>query len=208
MKVAIVVFEGFEELDALGPYAVFTYARDVGADVEVALVTAEPAQRVTAQHGLVVVPHGTLDDSYQLVVVPGGGWLDRGEVGLFAEAKRGVLPSAVARVHERGATVGSVCTGALLLAASGLLRGRPAVTHHGALAELAASGAEVIRERVVDDDDVVTAGGVTAGIDLSLWLVEREWGSELAEWIAQLMEHERVGGVWRRAREVPQIGAE
>ncbi|MBA2440110.1 MAG: hypothetical protein H0V50_05485, partial [Thermoleophilaceae bacterium] len=64
---------------------------------------------------------------------------------------------------------------------------------------LAAQGAEVVRERVVDDGDLVTAGGVTAGIDLALWLVEREWGARLADGIAREMEHERVGGVHRAA---------
>jgi transcriptional regulator GlxA family with amidase domain len=204
MRAAVVLFEGFEELDALGPFAVLSYAGRGGADVEVELVTVEPAQRVTAAHGLEVTPHGTLDGSYDLVIVPGGGWNSRARTGARAEAERGDLPDALRRAHARGTAMASVCTGGMLLAAAGVTRGRPAVTHRGALDELAAMGADVVPERVVDAGDLVTSGGVTAGIDMALWLVEREFGRELADGIAREMEHERVGGVWRAG----QTGAE
>ena len=85
--------------------------------------------------------------------------------------------------------------------------GRPATTNRDVLDELAAAGAEVVRERVVDDGDLVTAGGVTAGIDLALWLVERDFGRELADGIARGMEYQRTGGVWRRESPA-QTGAE
>jgi transcriptional regulator GlxA family with amidase domain len=198
VRIGIVLFEGFEELDAIGPYGVLRYAAGYGAEVEVELVTLEPVERVTAANGLVVEPQGVLDESYDLVVVPGGGWHERAERGTFAEARRGELTATLARLHERGTAVASVCTGGMLLSAAGLTRGRPAVTHAATLDELAASGARVIRERVVDDGDLVTSGGVTAGIDMALWLVEREWGKEKADRIARLMEHERDGKVWRR----------
>src|SRR6185437_10402991 len=88
--------------------------------------------------------------------------------------ERGDIPAALARRHAAGGRVGSVCTGAMLLAAAGLLRGRPAVTHHSALDDLRAAGADVREdERFVDDGDIVTAGGVTSGIDLALHLVSQ-----------------------------------
>ncbi len=68
----------------------------------------------------------------------------------------------------------------MLLAAAGLVEGRHAITHHGALADLEAAGAHVVRARVVDDGDLVTAGGVTSGLDLALHLVERLFGSDAA----------------------------
>jgi transcriptional regulator GlxA family with amidase domain len=83
----------------------------------------------------------------------------------------------------------------MLAAEAGLTDGRRAITHHGAVADLADSGAEVVEARVVDDGDLVTAGGVTAGIDLSLWLVERELGAVAAEDLATFLEYERRGGV-------------
>ncbi len=100
----------------------------------------------------------------------------------------------MASLHEGGTTVAAVCTGGMLLSAAGLVRGRRAVTHHGALDELRENGAKVLPEaRVVDDGDIVTAGGVTSGIDLALHLVERGWGMQLAEKVAEEMEYERRG---------------
>jgi transcriptional regulator GlxA family with amidase domain len=93
--------------------------------------------------------------------------------------------------------VATVCTGAMLATAAGLTRGRPAVTHHGAIEDLRTAGAEVIEARVVDDGDLVTAGGVTSGIDMALWLVERHFGAELATAVAAEIEHPRHGEVWR-----------
>jgi transcriptional regulator GlxA family with amidase domain len=88
----------------------------------------------------------------------------------------------------------------MLLSAAGITAGRRATTHHSALEALREAGAEVIEARVVDDGDLISAGGVTAGIDLALWLVEREWGRPLADAVAHGMEHERVGTVSRRDR--------
>jgi transcriptional regulator GlxA family with amidase domain len=193
VRVGIVLFDGFDELDAIGPYEVLR-----NAALEVNLVTLEPAERVTASHGLVVEPQGVLDDSYDLVVVPGGGYGDRAEAGAWGEIRRRRLPDALRRLHEGGTTMASVCTGGMLLSAAGITRGRPAVTHQDAIADLRDQGAEVVQERVVDDGDLVTAGGVTSGIDLALWLVERELGREAADAVAAEMEHERRGGVYRR----------
>jgi len=99
--------------------------------------------------------------------------------------------------------VATVCTGAMLATAAGLTRGRPAITHRSAVEELRAAGAQVVEARVVDDGDLVTAGGVTSGIDLALWLVERHFGAKLAEAVAAEIEHPRHGEVWR-ARPGPQ----
>lgn len=194
MRVAIVVYDGFDNLDAIGPFEVFGHARAFGSDIEVGLYTISPQEAVTSSHGLRIEPDGVLDDEGaddpDIVVVPGGGWGSRAEEGAWAQAERGTLPDRLARLHERGATVASVCTGGMLLARAGLTDGRPAVTHHGALADLRESGAEVVEARVVDDGDIVTAGGVTSGIDLALHLVEREFGSEVAERVATEMEYE------------------
>lgn len=214
MRVAIVLFDGFDNLDAVGPFEVFNHARTFGADVEVGLYTLTPRETVTSSHGLRIVPDGALADGTDagasrpegddgapaerpdIVVVPGGGWGTRAEEGAWAQVERGDLPDALARLHADGATVASVCTGGMLLASAGLTDGRPAVTHHGALADLEESGATVVDARVVDDGDVVTAGGVTAGIDLALHVVGRECGSSVAERVATEMEYEPRGDVY------------
>ena len=199
MRIAVVVFEGFDELDAIGPLEVLRNAAAMGADgLSVDLVALDGAAEVTGSHGLVVRTDGPLDPGRtDLLVVPGGGWNDRGPRGAWAEAERGELPAVIAAAHRAGAVVATVCTGAMLAATAGLTRGRPATTHHGAVEDLRASGARVVEARVVDDGDLVSAGGVTSGIDLALWLVEREFGAELAEAVAAEIEHPRHGEVWR-----------
>ena len=203
MRIAVVLFDGFDELDAIGPYEVLRNAALGGADAKTELVTREPVDRVTGSHGVTVEPQGVLGGSYDLVVVPGGGWIDRAESGAYAEAQAGDLPAALADLHEDGAVVAAVCTGGMLVSTAGITRGRPAVTHHSALEELASEGAKVVQARVVDDGDLVTSGGVTSGIDMALRLVEREWGKALADGVAREMEHERRGPVW-----IAQTGAE
>ncbi|WP_226021632.1 DJ-1/PfpI family protein [Halomicrobium salinisoli] len=193
-RAAVLLFEGFEELDAIGPYDVLRTAANYGAPVSVDLATADGAATVTASKGLRVEPDGRLTaaDDVDYLIVPGGGWASRSEDGAWAEAERGVVPDLVAAHHDDGATVASVCTGAMLLERAGLLDGRPATTHESAKAYLRGTDAEVLGERVVDDGDVVTSGGVAAGVDMALWLVEREFGADVAERTATELEHERA----------------
>lgn len=198
MKAAIVIFEGVDDLDAFGPFEVLVNAGVGGADIDVALLTAEPAYEIRTSHGATIKPHGALEENLDLLIVPGGGWNDRAEHGAWAEANGAVLPEAIRRHHQAGGTVASVCTGAGILAAAGVLDGRRATTHRGARRDLEARGVKIVDARVVDDGDVITAGGVTAGIDLALWLVEREWGRKLADAIAREMEYERRGPVATR----------
>ncbi|MFC7075205.1 DJ-1/PfpI family protein [Haloarcula halophila] len=198
--VAVVCYEGFDELDAVGPYEVFENAARAGAGWDVTLRSVRETERVTASHGLRVEPDGPLAAAdADLLVVAGGEWNTRGDKGAWAEAERGELPEALAAAHDRGATVAGVCTGGMLLARAGLLDGRPAVTHRGAIDDLRATGAEVIDARVVDDGDVLTAGGVTSGLDLAVHLVAREWGEDVAERVAREMEYERRGSVYRES---------
>jgi transcriptional regulator GlxA family with amidase domain len=196
-RIAIVLFDGFDELDAVGPFEVLTNAVRSGAAVEVRLVRLEGPGEVRASHGLHVSVADGLENDADLVLIPGGSWnADVGTPGARAQADRGLLPAAIAAMHADGATIASVCTGAMIVAASGLLQGRPATTHHGALRDLARAGASLVDARVVDAGDLITAAGVTAGIDLALWLVEREWGAGLALAVASQIEHLRVGTVW------------
>jgi transcriptional regulator GlxA family with amidase domain len=183
MKIEILLFDGFDDLDAFGPFEVLSQS---GLDTR--FVTAEPRQRVVSNGGATIVPHGELGDP-DLVVVPGGGWNTRGERGAWAEARRGTIPRLLAERHAAGRRIASVCTGAMLLAQAGILSGRPAITHHTALEDLRGFGADVrVGERVVDDGDIVTAGGVTSGIDMALHLVAQLRGGEVAEAVADEIE--------------------
>jgi transcriptional regulator GlxA family with amidase domain len=192
-SLAVLVFEGFEELDAVGPYEVCEQARAAGADWTVDVLAAVDSPLVGAAADLRVEPDGVLtaDAALDYLVVPGGGWADADGAGARGAARDDGLLDTLRTHHERGATVVSVCTGAMVLAAAGLLDGRPAVTHRSALDDLRETDAEVVEARVVDDGDVLTAGGITAGIDAALWLVEREWGREVAFAVEETMEYER-----------------
>ena len=197
MRIEIVVYEGFDEVDAIGPFEVLSNAKYVVKDLEVELVGVHGGGEVTAAHGMRLLVDGGLTGTADLVVVPGGGWIEDDGPGARAEANRGELPDRLRELHAGGTRIASVCTGGMLLAAAGITEGRPATTHHGALADLRARGADVRTERVVDDGDVVTSGGVTSGLDMALHLVEREWGERLADRIAEEMEINRDRRVWR-----------
>ena len=187
MHVQILIYDGFDELVAIGPYEILH-----GAGFQTELVTLAPADRIDASHGTRLIPHGVLAERPDLLLVPGGGWRDRKPVGTWAEYERGVIPAAIAERHAAGSRVASVCTGAMLLAQSGILDGRPATTHWAAIDDLRGHGVDVHPEaRVVDDGDVLTCGGVTSGLDLALHIVEAELGADAATFAARLLEHDR-----------------
>lgn len=199
MNVQIVIFNGFDELDAIAPHEIWHMAKNLKPEIEVQLVTLDGGKDITASNGLRVHAQGQLAEKRpDVLVVPGGGWITRSPAGAWVEAQHGELPAKLAQLYRDGVVMTSVCTGAMLLAAAGLLKNRPATTNRGALDELAAAGAQVIRARVVDDDDVITAGGITSGLDLTLWLVERFFGSETAQTLEERLEYERRGTVWRK----------
>lgn len=193
MEICIVCYDGFDELDGVGPYEVFSYAARAGADCTVSLCTLDEQETVTGSNGLTIQPDGTLEDiPPDLLIVPGGGWNDRRDPSAWSEAQRGVLPERIGTLAADGCAVAGVCTGGMLLAESGILDGRQAVTHASALADLREyDDIEVVDARVVDSGEVLTAGGITSGIDLALYLVEREFGEEIADSVATTLEYER-----------------
>lgn len=196
MRIEIVVFDGFDELDAIGPLEVLRNLALGRPEVDVALVALDPGPGVGASHGLRLEVDAELSDEADLLLVPGGGWVRQHESGVHGEIARGELPERIAAAHLGGTTIAGVCTGVMLVGAAGLLEGRPATTLRSAHEELAGYGAKVLTDRVVDDGDVVTCGGVTSGLDLAFWLVEREFGSGHARAIASRMEYERRGEVY------------
>ncbi len=196
MRIEIVIFDGYDELDAFGPFEVLAVAAGQGAPFKVALVGLVEAGQVRGIHGSRVLVDAGLGNP-DAVIVPGGGWLNRAQTGAFAEAERGVLPARLAALAPDVRWTASVCTGAMLLAAAGLLKGRPATTNKDALEELGATGAIVQPNRVVCDGNVITSGGLSAGLDLGLWIIEREVGPALARKVADIMEYRPHNDVLR-----------
>jgi transcriptional regulator GlxA family with amidase domain len=193
MLIDLVVYDGVDEIDVVGPLEVFRSAATAGADVAARLVTRESQPIVTGAFGLRFEPDAVFQPGADVLLVPGGGWLARSDRGAWGESRRdGWLP-LLRETHEAGVCIlAGVCTGTMLLAHAGVIRARRATTHHGAWSDLEATGATLVRERVVDDGDLVTCGGVTNGIDLALWLLEREVSFALAELVAERMAYARA----------------
>jgi transcriptional regulator GlxA family with amidase domain len=194
MHAEILLFDGFDELDAFGPWEILAGAAQLSESFEARFVTLEGAREVRADHGAVVRAHGALSERPDVLVIPGGGWFDRTPEGAWAQAQRGAIPQAIADRYAAGTMIASVCTGALLVARSGILEGRTATTNPGAYDDLRAAGANVVTARVVDDGDIVTAGGPACGLDLVLHLVEREFGAEAAALAAREIYYDRPAG--------------
>ena len=186
----------------------------VGGELGVELVSAEGPRPVrTGSRGLVLQATAALDpDKAGFVIVPGASGPIDGDPDdgvetipvLLARVGETALIPLIARAFANPAvTVATVCGGSLALAMAGLLQGRNAVTHVLGNDVLDATGVTVIPARVVDDGDLITAGGVTSGLDLALYLLERQYGSRIALAVEALFEYERRGTVWTRDGRVP-----
>jgi transcriptional regulator GlxA family with amidase domain len=203
----IVLFDGFDPLDVIAPFDVLVAGSDaVGGELVVELVSAEgPGPVVSGSRGLVLNATAQVDPSKPgYVIVPGASGPIDGDpdevdtipvlLARFGETE--AVPLMREAMANPAITVATVCGGSLALAMAGLLEGRNAVTHVLGLDVLDATGVNVVRARVVDDGDLVTAGGVTSGLDLALHLLDRSYGPRVALAVEELFEYERRGTVW------------
>ncbi|WP_336319995.1 DJ-1/PfpI family protein [Streptomyces lavendofoliae] len=198
LRAHVVLFQGVEELDLAAPYEVLSASGHfTDRDVEVRYVALDGPRTITAAFGTRLrAEHRWAPEEADLLVVPGGGYARREDPGVWAEIRRGALPRALAAARRPGLTVAGLCTGVMLLSAAGVTRGRPCTTHHRAQPDLVEQGGVLKKARVVDDGDLVTAGGVTSGLDLALWLVRRELGVDAALGLESMLEYEARGTVW------------
>ena len=207
MKVQIALFDGFDPLDVLGPYEVLLAGGGLaGGGVAVEFAALDGPRTVPS--GLPAVSldaTATLDPTVDVLVVPGavGGMsLDpavEGSIGALLTRAGDLLVGTLRKALDHdGTTVATVCGGSLLLAWHGLADGRSLVTHERG-ADLVGTAAVPVDARVVDDGDLVSAGNVTCGIDLALYLLEREVGPRVAHAVEQVIRFERRGTVWRAA---------
>lgn len=180
MRVGFLLFPGLTQLDLTGPYEVL--ARVPGADIHLLWKNGEP---VRTEHGLALIPTTILEacPPLDLLCVPGGPGVNE----LLTDAE---VLTFVKRAAAGARWVTSVCTGALVLGAAGLLQGKRATTHWMSRHFLADFGATPVDERVVVDGNVVTGGGVTAGVDFALRIVAEAAGREVAEAIQLMIEYD------------------
>lgn len=206
LNVQIVLFDGFDLLDALAPYEVFGAAAIYSDNaVTVELVTAEGPRSVpSGVGGLRIEASGRLSPGRGgIILVPGaaGGVDGDGDDTVPAILGRAMLTDLTGLMRQAldrpDVLVATVCGGSLLLAMGGLLEGRHAVTHRLGMDIFGATGAIPVPARVVDDGSLVSGGGVTSGLDVALYLVDRELGPRIAHEVERLFEYERRGTVWR-----------
>jgi transcriptional regulator GlxA family with amidase domain len=189
LRIGVAVFDGAEELDWAGPWEVLSAWASGWPDDGVEIFTvADTDEPVHCAKGLRVLADRTWATAPPLdvLVFPGG----RGtRTQLGDEAVR----ARMRQLAQRGTLMTSVCTGSLVYADAGLLDGRPATTHWGSLDALAGLGSEIeVRpdDRFVDDGDVITAAGVSAGIDMALHLVARLHSPERARQVRRYIQYD------------------
>jgi putative intracellular protease/amidase len=181
MQIAILLYDRFTVLDAIGPYQVLSGL----PDAEVIFVAERPGP-IRDQVGSLVLsaPAGLADvPRPDIVVVPGG-------PGQSDQMQDGPVHEWLRAADQTSTWTTSVCTGSLILAGAGLLAGRRATSHWTALDELGSLGATPVSERVVFDGKYVTAAGVSAGIDMGLTLAGRVAGDETAQAIQLMIEYD------------------
>ena len=180
----ILLFDDVEELDFAGPWEVLTVARREGDSV---VTVAEKPGLIRCGQGLRVMPDHTFADCPPLdvIVVPGG-------AGPFTEVDNPVLMSWLAEVSANAEWVTSVCTGTLLHWATGVAKGRTVATHSMFVEQLRAMGdiTVVDDQRWVADGNLVTAAGVSAGIDMALWLVGQIYDEDHGRYVQDAIEYE------------------
>lgn len=213
LHVQIVLFDGFDLLDAIAPYEVFYSAALFAPNsINVEFVTAEGPRSVpSGTHGLQIEAGGKLNpERAGIILVPGASGDVNDQEGpdsipaiLGRAMTTEITPLIGKALGQSDIVVATVCGGSLLLAMGGLIEDRPAVTNHLGMEFLGATGAIPVQARVVDDGNLVSGGGVTSGLDVALYLVERELGPRIAHEVERLFEFERRGTVWRNAGMAP-----
>jgi len=192
--IGLVLFDDAEELDWVGPFEVFTMAQQVAggqgppAGIRVVLLS-ESGEKVTGAKGMRVEVDASFASApdLDLLLIPGG-------VGTRKEMERPEMLDYLRKAAPRCQWITSVCTGSAVLEAAGLAKGKRITTHWGyisTLRERAAEGTEVLEEvRYVRDGNLVTSAGVSAGIDMALWLIGQIFGVPHARLTQRMMEYD------------------
>ena len=192
--IGIYIFDGAEELDFVGPFEVFTMSNELADHLEEdeprtdVVLISEKGGRTECAKGMIVVAHHSFANAPKLdvILIPGGR-------GTRKEVLKPQVLDWVGKVARDCEWVTSVCTGALLLTAAGPGAGKRVTTHWGFIEALEERGeaAEVLRNvRYVRDGNLVTAAGVSAGIDMALWLLGQIYGVEHARMVQRMMEYD------------------
>ncbi len=215
MYAQIVLFDRFDPLDVIAPFEVLAAgAQATGGALTVELVSAEgPREVVSGTQDLTLRAASALDPAKPgYVLIPGASGPIAGDpdevetipVRLARALDTELIPLLHRAFDNSEIAIATVCGGSTLLAMAGLIENRYATTHYLGVDVLDAAGVNAVTARVVDDGDLISAGGVTSGLDLSLYLLERSYGPRIAHAVEELFEYERRGTVWKPAGTEPQ----
>ena len=184
LTIGILLFPQVEELDFVGPFEVLSYINKIKPASAKVLLIAEAAEPVEAYNGMKVIPDVAMENCPQLdiLVVPGG-------KGRYAAMKNTAIQKFIQQQSQKAQYITSVCTGAFLLAEAGLLENKKATTYHTAFTELASYSVEVLPQKVVREDNIITAAGVSSGIELGLYILKEEFGAAVAQEVADKIEY-------------------
>ena len=184
VTIGIVIFPNVEELDFVAPFEVLTYINKLVPNSTKVMLVAPTLEPIRAFNGLRILPDVRFEDcpTLDILLFPGGQgrkqWMKEPSIHDFIKA------------HQNETTyLASVCTGAFFLAEAGLLLGKEATTYHSAFDELAAYGINVVSSKVVHDGKMMTAGGVSSGLELGFYLLRELFGVKLAQEVAQKIEY-------------------
>lgn len=188
-KVGIFIFNDVEVLDFAGPYEVFSISKKDGKKIFDVKTVAENNSIVKARNGLQVLPDTTIsdDNSFDILIIPGGKGVE------YTEINNQTVLNWIKSQDEKVKILASVCTGALLLAECGILKNKKATTHWLDLKRLKEDypDTEVIEKtKFVDEGNVITAAGISAGINMSFHIVSKLCGVEVAKETAEYMEYD------------------
>ena len=184
LTIGILIFPDAEELDFVGPFEVLSFVNKVRPESSRVLFVAKTAEPVRAYNGMRVLPDVTLDACPQLdiMVIPGG-------QGRRQAMKDPVILEFIQRQEPLARHITSVCTGSFVLAEAGLLTGKKATTYQEYYDDLAAYSIEVVKDKVVPQGKIITAGGVSSGIELGFYLLRELFGVEVSQKVADKIEY-------------------
>ncbi|ARU47972.1 DJ-1/PfpI family protein [Sulfurospirillum diekertiae] len=180
----IVIFPNVEELDFVAPFEVLSYANKVQPNSTKVLLIAPSLEPVHAFNGLRILPDVTFENcpTLDILLFPGG-------KGRMTWMKETSMQNFIQKHSKEVTYLTSVCTGAFFLAEAGVLKGKEATTYYTAFDELAAYGVNVVSSKVVRDGKIITAAGVSSGLELGFYLLRELFGAPLAQEVSERIEY-------------------
>ena len=189
-NIGIIVFDDTELMDFAGPYEVFSVANELN-DYQLCrtFTFSESSDKIKSVNGLYVIPDYTVDNcpDIDILIIPGG-------IGTKKILENDKILAFIEDRCKKSNFTFSVCSGARILAKIGLLRNRKFITHHEVISDILQIDPSAVLQRdvrFVDEGKILTSAGISAGIDLSLYMVEKLFGKDTADKTAAYMEYER-----------------